>query len=35
MSDQLTFQNPVDRFPDITPPEQDQPEPGQIGRAHV
>src|SRR5699024_7592017 len=28
MSDQLTFQNPVDRFPDITPPEQDQPEPG-------
>jgi NAD(P)-dependent dehydrogenase (short-subunit alcohol dehydrogenase family) len=28
MSDQLTFQNPVDRFPDISPPEQDQPEPG-------
>ena len=28
MSDQLTFQNPVDRFPDITPPEQDHPEPG-------
>ena len=28
MTDQLTFQNPVDRFPDITPPEQDQPEPG-------
>lgn len=27
-SDQLTFQNPVDRFPEITPPEQDQPEPG-------
>ena len=28
MSYQLTFHNPVDRFPDITPPEQDQPEPG-------
>ena len=28
MSDQLTFQNPVTRFPDITPPQQDQPEPG-------
>lgn len=27
-TDQLTFQNPVDRFPDITPPKQDQPEPG-------
>ncbi|QCR54838.1 NAD(P)-dependent dehydrogenase [Brachybacterium sp. SGAir0954] len=27
-SDQLTFQNPVERFPAITPPEQDQPEPG-------
>ncbi|WP_309132850.1 SDR family oxidoreductase [Brevibacterium sp.] len=27
-SDQLTFQNPVTRFPDITPPKQDQPEPG-------
>ena len=26
--DQLTFQNPVTRFPDITPPKQDQPEPG-------
>ncbi|ATG54954.1 NAD(P)-dependent dehydrogenase [Brachybacterium ginsengisoli] len=26
--DQLTFQDPVTRFPDITPPEQDQPEPG-------
>ena len=26
--DQLTFQNPVDRFPQISPPEQDQPEPG-------
>lgn len=26
--DQLTFQNPVDRFPSITPPKQDQPEPG-------
>lgn len=24
----LTFQNPVTRFPDITPPQQDQPEPG-------
>ena len=28
MSDQLTFTNPVTRFPDITPPKQDQPEPG-------
>lgn len=28
MSDQLTFDNPVDRHPDITPPQQDQPEPG-------
>lgn len=27
-TDQLTFQNPVTRFPDITPPKQDQPEPG-------
>ncbi|MDN3480614.1 SDR family oxidoreductase [Arthrobacter sp. APC 3897] len=27
-SDQYTFQNPVDRFPSITPPKQDQPEPG-------
>lgn len=27
-TDQLTFQNPVERFPDITPPKQDQPEPG-------
>lgn len=26
--DQLTFQNPVTRFPDISPPEQHQPEPG-------
>ncbi|MBP3035506.1 SDR family oxidoreductase [Arthrobacter sp. zg-ZUI100] len=26
--DQYTFQNPVDRFPEITPPVQDQPEPG-------
>ena len=26
--DQLTFRNPVTRFPDITPPKQDQPEPG-------
>ena len=26
--DQLTFQNPVDRFPSITPPKQHQPEPG-------
>ncbi|CEI22857.1 SDR family oxidoreductase [Propionibacterium freudenreichii] len=25
---QLTFQNPVTRYPAITPPEQDQPEPG-------
>ncbi|WP_181272972.1 SDR family oxidoreductase [Brevibacterium oceani] len=28
MSDQLTFQDPVNRFPDISPPKQDQPEPG-------
>ncbi len=28
MADQLTFTNPVTRFPDITPPKQDQPEPG-------
>jgi len=27
-NDQLTFQDPVERFPDITPPKQDQPEPG-------
>ena len=27
-SDQLTFQNPVERFPEIPPPEQDPPEPG-------
>jgi NAD(P)-dependent dehydrogenase (short-subunit alcohol dehydrogenase family) len=27
-TDQLTFQNPVDRFPAITPPRQHQPEPG-------
>ncbi|WP_024357576.1 SDR family oxidoreductase [Leucobacter chironomi] len=27
-TDQLTFQNPVTRFPRISPPEQDQPEPG-------
>ncbi|GAA2090071.1 MULTISPECIES: SDR family oxidoreductase [Brevibacterium] len=27
-NDQLTFQDPVTRFPDITPPVQDQPEPG-------
>ncbi|RGE18856.1 SDR family oxidoreductase [Leucobacter sp. wl10] len=27
-TDQLTFQNPVTRFPDISPPVQDQPEPG-------
>lgn len=26
--DQLTFQNPVDRYPEISPPKQDQPEPG-------
>ncbi|WP_221584259.1 SDR family oxidoreductase [Microbacterium sp. G2-8] len=26
--DQLTFTNPVTRFPDITPPKQDQSEPG-------
>lgn len=28
MTDQLTFQNPTTRFPDISPPKQDQPEPG-------
>lgn len=28
MSDQLTFQDPTTRFPDITPPKQDQAEPG-------
>ncbi|MFP3394914.1 SDR family oxidoreductase [Brevibacterium sp. SIMBA_078] len=28
MSDQLTFQDPTTRFPDISPPKQDQPEPG-------
>ena len=27
-NDQYTFQNPVDRFPTITPPKQDQSEPG-------
>ncbi|MYM20299.1 SDR family oxidoreductase [Brevibacterium sp. 5221] len=27
-TDQLTFQDPVTRFPEITPPKQDQPEPG-------
>ncbi|GAA5161449.1 SDR family oxidoreductase [Ornithinimicrobium tianjinense] len=27
-TDQLTFDNPVTRHPDITPPEQDQPKPG-------
>lgn len=27
-TDQLTFQNPVKRYPSITPPEQHQPEPG-------
>lgn len=27
-TDQLTFQNPVTRFPEISPPEQHQPEPG-------
>lgn len=27
-SDQLTFQNPVTRYPSITPPKQHQPEPG-------
>src|SRR5690625_4141884 len=26
--DQLTFQNPVDRYPEISPPKQHQPEPG-------
>lgn len=28
MTDQLTFQDPVTRFPSISPPKQDQPEPG-------
>ncbi|MCU4299033.1 SDR family oxidoreductase [Brevibacterium permense] len=28
MIDQLTFQDPTTRFPEITPPKQDQPEPG-------
>ncbi len=28
MTDQLTFQDPVTRFPEITPPRQDQDEPG-------
>jgi NAD(P)-dependent dehydrogenase (short-subunit alcohol dehydrogenase family) len=27
-TDQLTFQNPVTRYPSISPPKQDQPEPG-------
>lgn len=27
-TDQYTFQNPVTRYPSISPPEQDQPEPG-------
>ncbi|PYI37290.1 NAD(P)-dependent dehydrogenase [Arthrobacter psychrolactophilus] len=27
-NDQYTFQNPVTRYPSISPPEQDQPEPG-------
>ncbi|PYF98350.1 hypothetical protein SAMN05216184_1112 [Georgenia satyanarayanai] len=27
-TDQLTFQNPVTRYPEVTPPEQEQPEPG-------
>lgn len=27
-TDQLTFQNPVTRYSEISPPEQDQPEPG-------
>ncbi len=27
-TDQLVFQNPVTRFPEIQPPQQDQPEPG-------
>ena len=27
-TDQYTFQNPVDRYPTIAPPKQDQPEPG-------
>ncbi|AXK45454.1 SDR family oxidoreductase [Brachybacterium saurashtrense] len=28
MADQLTFTDPVSRFPEISPPKQDQPEPG-------
>lgn len=28
MSDQLSFQNPATRYPAISPPKQDQPEPG-------
>lgn len=28
MTDQLTFQNPVTRYPSISPPKQHQPEPG-------
>jgi len=28
MNDQLTFQDPVTRFPEISPPKQHQPEPG-------
>lgn len=28
MNDQLTFQDPVSRFPSVSPPQQDQPEPG-------
>ncbi len=27
-TDQLSFQNPVSRYPEIEPPQQDQPEPG-------
>ena len=27
-TDQLTFQNPVTRYPAVEPPVQDQPEPG-------
>ena len=27
-TDQLTLQNPVTRYPVLSPPEQDQPEPG-------
>src|SRR3954470_10385622 len=30
-TDQLTFQNPVTRYPSISPPKQDQPEPGLDG----